>query len=169
MANLEYWYVVKRYGNDPIEVTEKTANFVKQVIANGNENVVINENMLPTKGLSVEKTTKIIAPDNIYLLAENASMLFVPYGQGEPMAAPDYEDRGVKYHGGILWNWYRKNIDRKEWDAYYAKHPGYYRIDHEDQSIWVACRLVQYKNCEVPIQWILCNETEVKALNGKLS
>lgn len=101
--------------------------------------------------------------ENLYLLAETT---VTPQGKGKPMLAPDFEENGVKYEGGVICNWYKKNIDRKEWTDYYAKL-NYRRIDDPDGSVWVASRIPEEYGVIKPAHLILCTKDEILHLEGR--
>lgn len=160
---MNYWWLVKRYGDEPIRVKEKTAQAVSEALSNGSEFISINGTTVATKAISgVEKSSERIEENNPYLL--EAPLKLKPYGKGTPLVGPTFKENGIEYEGAVLCNWYKKNIERREWETYYSKLPYYYRIDDADQAIWVAFRLPEEEGTTKPNYLFLCNEDEVNRL-----
>ncbi|HET8708959.1 MAG TPA: hypothetical protein VFL85_01620 [Candidatus Saccharimonadales bacterium] len=109
--------------------------------------------LVATKSISaVEKTTSVY--DDFTALPISTA----------PQYAPDYEYDGRTYDGGVVANWYKKNVDRREWDSYYSKSPAYRRLDAEDQSVWVAMRLPELGQRGTHL--VPCNSDEVSRLDA---
>lgn len=64
-------------------------------------------------------------------------------------------------------NWYKKNIDRREWDTYYSKIHAYQRIDEQDGSLWVAVKLAEETGSEMPAYLIKCTIEETNRLDAR--
>lgn len=114
---------------------------------------------------AVEPTTKRVEDGNIYRLASETGIEPSPYGKGEVVIGPDYEENGISYSGPVLCKWWKKNIDRREWESSYAKANFYYRIDDTDSSVWVAMYLPIEKNSVMSNALVECTAEEQIYLN----
>lgn len=169
---MSYWWHVKRYGETPLRVSEKAAAAAWDAKVRGEESITIrvdgNDIGVSTKSISsVEPTLERRETGNPYLLTEVAGAALLPYGKGRPVFAPDFKANGIDYHGGVICNWYKKNIDRKEWDTYYSKFEKYYRIDDPDSSVWVAMYLPEEAGSAKPNYLIQCTGTEINHLEQR--
>lgn len=163
---MAYWWHVKRYGDAPVRVTEKMAAAVSEALARGDEFISVKGTTIAAKAVSgVEKSTERIGDDNIYLLAEGAAATLLPYGKGKPVLGLDYEENGITYEAGVICNWYKKNIDRREWESYYSKSPSYHRID-EAGECWVAMLLPEETGSTKPDYLVLCTKEEAEHLDA---
>lgn len=144
------------------------AQSISEALKNGSEYISVKGITIAAKAISgIEKSAERIEEDNIYLLAEGEAATHKPYGLGKPIFAPDYEENGVKYSGGAVCNWYKKNIDRREWDTYYSKIPSYHRIDDADHGCWVAMLLPEETGSSKPEYLVLCTKEEAEYLDDK--
>lgn len=137
---MSYWHEVKRYGEPPIRVTEKEAAIISKAWDDPSVDRVDipRRGKIATKSISaIEPTTIRIEEKNIYLMADNA----LKEQKKTPKLAPDFEEHGISYPGGVITNWYKKQIGDREWESYYSKLPAYRRIDDVDKNIWVAVLL----------------------------
>lgn len=160
---MAFWWLVKRYGDEPIRVTEKAAQAVQEAKTRGDSDIRIKGAMYATKSISaIEPSTERIEEENIYLLGDGIIETDI-----KPILAPDYEHNGVKYQGGVICNWYKKAIDPREWAQYYASSPGYHRFDDPNKSVWVAMLLPEVRGLSKALHLELCNDEEAKYLDRK--
>jgi hypothetical protein len=142
---MAYYWHIKRYKEEPIRVKPKMASqaielWMRSKTTGKEEIIVLPGNVgISTNSVSaIEPSLDVIEDENIYRLASGENIELKPYGKGKATIGPDYEQNGVRYTGGVLCNWYKKNIDKREWENYYCKIGSYYRIDASDRSTWVA-------------------------------
>lgn len=163
-----YWHI-KRYKEDPIKVKPKAGQAALEAWTRakqlGKEEIIAlpNGGSISTSSISsIEPSTDVVEDDNIYKLTGGEEVK--SYGNGRPVIMPDYEEGGVKYQGEVMCNWYKKNIDRREWENYYCKIPSYFRLDAPDRSLWVAFLLAEEENSRKPAYLEQCTEEESKYL-----
>lgn len=168
---MAYWWHIKRYKEEPIRVKENVGIKAQAAWLAGQETIALPGNIVVASSSisAVEPSTEVMREDNIYKLSDGTNVTLKPYGKGRPLLAPDFEENGVKHQGGVLWNWYKKNIDKREWGTYYAKISSYYRIDDGEGGCWVALRLIEEEGSEKPQYMIECTKEEVRHLDVQIS
>lgn len=180
---MPYWWLLERksYKDEPIKLKPRTGEKIQRLWATGvDENGRAQDKVyIPDLKLAISLTdikaigpsTEVMPEDNIFALPSGLDDLETkPYGKGKAIFTPDYEQNGVSYKGAVMCSWYKKNVDRREWDSYYSKFDStYFRMDDPDGACWVAMLLPEEKNSSKPSHLTRCTEAEDKYLYGKLN
>lgn len=173
---MAYWWLLERksFKDEPIKLTPTMGEKVQFIWLDPNNNSKI---YLPNLKIAIDQSDiKAVEPstipmptDDMYKLASGLDLDTKPYGKGKPLFAPDFQLHGVTYPGGVLCNWYKKNIDKREWDSYFAKTEWYLRLDDPDGGCWVAALLPEEGNSDKPNYLVRCNVAEDKHLYTKMA
>lgn len=171
---MAYWWLLERksFKDEPIKLTPVVGEKVQQAWLAGQAKIYLPHLKIAIDASdikAIQPTTQVMPADDMYKLASGLGddLETKPYGKGKPIYAPDFEKDGISYRGGVVCNWYKKNIDKREWDEYYGKCGVYYRIDDTDGACWVAMLLPEEQNSNKPDYLIRCSDTEDKFLDGK--
>lgn len=150
---MRYWEVEKWDGNTII-VPEKIAKFIADECAKGNDHITWADNFIARKDIrEIRKTSK--RPDVQQYDALKSGKVEDQVSDGGPLLNPD---------GSVLSNWYKKGVTQREWNSYYSKHPGYYRLSTEGGTVVMGFRRVEHKNSYIPDDIYQCTDDEVRRL-----
>ena len=171
---MAYWWILERksFKDEPIKLTPEKGEAALQLWLRGDKKIFLSHLRMALDSSDIKAigpSTKVMREENVYRLPSGLEDIgeLQPFGKGKPIFAPDYKERGIFYKGAVICNWYKKNIDRREWDSYYSASPGYYRLDGNDGSVWIAMLVPEEENADKPDFLILCDKNEIKHLNRK--